>query len=109
MKENTNTVVNSLEQVPTTPTAPAGLQLVAQVPADDSPPSGGQSAGGGAGSGSGGSDSNDSGGSGDGGNNSDDKDKDKDKDKEKDKDKNEQGQPQGGDKKDEKPKKNYCN
>lgn len=79
--ENINPVINSLDQLPTSPTAPAGLQLIAQAPSDDTPPTEGQV------------------GSGD---NNDGNDKDKDKDN--------QGQsPAAGGTKDEKPKKNYCN
>lgn len=89
-----NQIVKDIEQTQTTPVAPAGLQLVSLAPKqDDAPPPA--------------SDNKPQGGSGSGGSAENKKDVDE-KDKDKKKDAQEQ-KPAGGEKKDGKPKKNYCN
>ncbi|CAH2032636.1 two-partner secretion domain-containing protein [Trichlorobacter ammonificans] len=84
--QTTNQVVKETEQASTTPVAPAGLVLVALAPSKEESSSEGPSSQ---------SETNGSNG--------------KEEKKDKNKDKNTDAQSAGGEKKDEKPKKNYCN
>ncbi len=98
-----NQIVKDIEQTQTTPVAPAGLQLVSLAPKqDDAPTSTATSDTQSKSGGSGGSDGSASGGTTESNKDAEEKDKDKQKDAQEQK-------PAGGDKKDEKTKKNYCN
>ncbi len=101
-----NLTVKEIEQTQITPVAPTGLQLVSLHPSQDDAPPPASDTKQQRGSGSGSSDGGATGGITEK-NKKDADEKDKDKDKEK-KEAREQ-KTDGGDKKDEKPRKNYCN